>query len=163
MNEIQTTEASCFNNVSRLAFMPIEDPPRPAMSFMHPDDVVADLRLTPAEKREILASWASDARAVPDAPALRQSDNGAVVRVNDVLGALKSLNEGEASEHTAPDPFWSLAGLSTRLPRRLRLPLRRRWPDDDDDPPPCPATIAGPRGGPLFGGATADPGLALAA
>lgn len=163
MNETQITGASFFNNVSRPELVPDEAPRHPATGFMHPDEVVADLWLTHAEKREILASWASDARAVPDAPALRQLDNGAVVRVDNVLLALNSLDEGEASEHTTFNPFRPLVGLHTRLPRRPRLPSGRRWSDDDDDPPPCPATIAGPLCGPLFGGAIADPSLALAA
>lgn len=162
MNETQIIEASFFNNVSPSELMLAESPRRLATGFMHPDEVVGDLWLTHAEKRELLASWASDARAVPDAPALRQLDNGAVVRVDDVLRALKSINEGEVSEHTTFDPRRSLTDLRTRLPLRLRLPPRRGWPDDDDDPPPCPATIAGPLGGPLFGGVTADSGLALA-
>lgn len=162
MDGRQITGISFFNDISHPELPPAESPQRLATGFMHPDEVVSDLRLTHAEKREILASWASDVHAVPDAPALRQLDNGAVVRIDDVLRALKSLNEGEASEHTTFDPFRSFAGLRIRLPLWLRLPPRRGWPDDDD-PPPCPATIAGPLGGPLSGGETADLGLALAA
>ena len=162
MNGRQTTDISFPNDISHPELAPAESSQRFATGFMHPDEVVGDLQLTHAEKREVLASWASDMRAVPDVPTLRQLDNGAVVRIDDVLRALKSLNEGEASEHTTFDPFRSFAGLRTRLPLRLKLPLRRGWPDDDD-PPPCPATIAGPLGGPLSDGETADPGLALAA
>lgn len=44
---------------------------RPAIGFTIPDDVVKDPHLTLAEKREILASWASDASAVQDEPTLR--------------------------------------------------------------------------------------------
>jgi hypothetical protein len=44
---------------------------RPAVGFTIPDDVVKDPHLTLAEKRTILASWASDASAVQDEPALR--------------------------------------------------------------------------------------------
>jgi hypothetical protein len=69
----------------------------PALSvtamLMHPDDVISNLQLTRAQKREILASWASDARAVHDMPALRQLDNGAIVRVDDVLRALSALDD----------------------------------------------------------------------
>lgn len=92
---------------------------------------------------------------------MRQLDNGAVVRIDDILRALNAVNDDQDSEQTTFDPFPSFAGLRIRLPLRLRLPLRRGWPDDDD-PPPCPAMIVGPLGGPLSGGETADPGLALA-
>lgn len=44
---------------------------RPAVGFTAPDDVVKDPHLTLAEKRAILASWASDASAVQDEPRLR--------------------------------------------------------------------------------------------
>ena len=123
--------------------------------------MVGDPRLTRAEKREILASWASDVHAVADAPALRQLDNAAVVRVDDVLRALKSLDEKPGQ--TAPDLFRQLESLRRRVPARLKSALRRSWSDDDDDPPPCPALVGGPFGGPLSGGETADPGLAFAA
>jgi len=163
MNGTQITSTSFFNDISRPEPAPAESPQCPATSFMHPDEVVCDFRLTQAEKREVLASWASDVRAVPNAPALRQLDNGAVVRVDDVLRALKSLNDSEAFEHTTINPFRPFAGLRIRLPTRLKSALWRRWPDDDDDPPPCPATIIRPLGGPLSSGETANPDLALAA
>ena len=44
---------------------------RPAVGFSLPDDVVKDPDLPLPEKRAILASWASDASAVQDAPTLR--------------------------------------------------------------------------------------------
>jgi hypothetical protein len=44
---------------------------RPAVGFTIPDDVLKDPHLRPAEKREILASWASDASAVQDDPTQR--------------------------------------------------------------------------------------------
>ena len=125
-------------------------PSRPAGGFIHPDEVLDSPWLTPAQKRGVLASWASDARAVPDAPALRQLDNGAVVRLGDILRALRSLDGGKGS------------GRRIRFPSRPN-PASWRWPDDDDDPPPCPAMIARPPGGPSSGGAAADPCLALAA
>ena len=39
-----------------------------AAAFNHPDDVLSHSRLTVAQKRVILASWASDAHAVDDMP-----------------------------------------------------------------------------------------------
>jgi len=44
---------------------------RPAVGFDHPREVLRDPDLEPGEKRAILASWASDASAVQDEPALR--------------------------------------------------------------------------------------------
>ncbi len=41
---------------------------RGAAIYTHPDDVTSDPKLTTAEKRAVLASWISDARAVEDAP-----------------------------------------------------------------------------------------------
>jgi hypothetical protein len=38
----------------------------------HPDEVVDDQELTFADKRSLLASWASDALAVENSPSLRQ-------------------------------------------------------------------------------------------
>lgn len=163
MNGTQTAGNSFLNDMSGPEFALDGSLRCLATDFMHPNEVVGDLRLTQAEKREILASWASDVRAVPDAPALRQLDNGAVVRVDDVLRALKLLNNARDLERTTFDPSRPFAGLRVRLPTRLRSPLRRGRPDDDDDPPPCPATIAGPFRGPLSGGETVDLGLAVAA
>ena len=100
----QISETCLFDDISRPKPTPAESSRSTDSGFMHPDEVVSDCRLTHAEKREMLASWASDVRAVPNAPALRQLDNGAVVRIDDVLRALNSLNEGDASERTGFDP-----------------------------------------------------------
>ena len=43
----------------------------PGSVFDHPRDVLADATLSRAEKRAILASWASDAAAVTSCPSLR--------------------------------------------------------------------------------------------
>ncbi len=164
MNGRQITGTSFFNDTLRLELAPTESPGYRTTSLMHPHEVVGDPWLTQAEKREVLSSWASDVRAVPDAPALRQLDNGAVVHIDDVLQALKSLDDGKDSEQTTFAPFRPFAGLRIRFPTRLKSALRRnRSDDDDDDPPPCPATIAGPLGGPLSGGGATDLSLALAA
>lgn len=65
----------------------------PAQAFEHPSNVVNDPDLTLNEKRAILASWASDACAVEAAPALRQGPNGKHVAFDDVMEALRSLDE----------------------------------------------------------------------
>ncbi len=131
--------------------------------FQRPDEVVNDLGLSRAQKRALLASWASDARAVADAPSMRQLEDGSVVEVDEILRALKALDARDNHSHSD-----SRRAGAPWLERRRRLALRK-WPrivsrrrrDDDDDPPPCPAFAAIPprTGG---GGAFAYPEPALA-
>ena len=64
-----------------------------AAIYTHPDDVTSDPKLTTAEKRAVLASWISDARAVKSVPSLRRLDSGAVVEVDAVLRALVLLDK----------------------------------------------------------------------
>ncbi len=166
MNRTQRTDISSFDNTSHLEPAPTVSVHRPTAGFMHPDQVIGDPQLTQAEKREILASWASDARVVPDAAALRQLDNGAVVRVGDVLRALKSLDENENLGQKVSGNSRPFASLCIRLPTRLKSALLRSRSDDDDDddpPPSCPAMIVRPLGGPLPNSGAAVLGLALAA
>lgn len=122
--------------------------------FTHPDQVVNDRELTPAEKREILASWVSDTRAVEDKPALRQLDSGALVGVEEIFQALRSLDRAELRfEGAGPENILAWRPTSGRRNRR-EPPIQRngrlRWdsPDDDDDPPPCPARAPIPNHGP---------------
>jgi len=111
-----------------------------------PQEVLSNTGISIDEKRTILASWASDARAVPNAPALRVLDDGSIVQLDAILSALKSLSE----KRTAHD-----AGRAAtfRRPPSSRL---RRWAHGfrtpkrgDDDPPPCApfAAIRPSRGG----------------
>ena len=64
-----------------------------AAIYTHPSDVASDPKLTTAEKKAVLASWISDARAVENAPSLRRLDSGAVVEVDAILRALVLLDE----------------------------------------------------------------------
>src|ERR1700684_146639 len=66
---------------------------RGAAIYIHPDDVAGDPDLPLAEKRALLASWISDARAVENAPSLRRLDSGAVVEVDAILRALVLLDD----------------------------------------------------------------------
>jgi hypothetical protein len=59
-----------------------------ATIYNHPTDVTSDATLTIAEKRAILVSWMSDARAVGDAPSVRRLDSGAVVPLDEIRQAL---------------------------------------------------------------------------
>jgi hypothetical protein len=71
----------------------------PAKAFAHPMDVVRDSDLTLNEKRAVLASWASDACAVEAAPELRAAADGKVVRWDDIMDALRSLDELAAGQN----------------------------------------------------------------
>jgi len=75
---------------------------RPAVGYNHPRDVLKDPLLDPAEKRAVLASWASDASAVQDEPSLRWL-LGTVepVPVDDVREALARLDRWEEAAHGA--------------------------------------------------------------
>ena len=65
----------------------------PGALFKHPRDVLADATLSRAEKRAILASWASDAAAVTSCPSLRAIPGAkSVVSIDDILEALCSLD-----------------------------------------------------------------------
>src|SRR5258707_11968481 len=67
----------------------------PGMVFQHPRDVVLHPSLTMAEKRAILASWASDASAIASCPALRAPAGlKATVTIDEVLEALCELDGG---------------------------------------------------------------------
>ena len=66
---------------------------RPADAFMHPQEVVCDPDLTVNEKRAILASWASDACAVEAMPHLRKNPAGQTVTFDEIMDALKGLDE----------------------------------------------------------------------
>jgi hypothetical protein len=65
----------------------------PGSVFDHPRDVLADVTLSRAEKRAILASWASDAAAVNSRPSLRAIPGSKrSVSIDEILEALSSLD-----------------------------------------------------------------------
>ncbi len=81
----------------------------PARAFAHPSDVVDDPDLTLNEKRAILASWASDARAAPEAPALRLTGDGRAATWDDIMRALEELDlraTRSALMRADPEMFW---------------------------------------------------------
>ena len=85
------------DEVSSGGALPLEWLIAPAAAFNHPDDVLSHSGLTIAEKRAILASWASDAHAVDDMPWLRQLECGARIPLSEILTALRSLDAREKS------------------------------------------------------------------
>lgn len=66
---------------------------RPADAFTHPGEVVCDPDLSINEKRALLASWASDACAVESLPELRRAPTGPTVTFDEIMDALKELDE----------------------------------------------------------------------
>ena len=65
----------------------------PGLVYDHPRDVLAQEGLTNAEKRAILASWASDAAAVASCPSLRAiPGQRQPVTIDEILEALSSLD-----------------------------------------------------------------------
>ena len=124
-----------------------------SVASLSPTDPLAVVRgptITTDEKRALLASWASDQRAIPDNPALRQLDGGSRVTIDDILDALRRLDQmPEEATLIRRRAQFSLSG--NWLPRGRS----GRWDDDDDDPPtPAPAAIR-PRPPVLEGGAAA--------
>lgn len=83
----------------------------PAARFSHPADVLKDPTLTSGQKRVILSAWASDAWAIPSAPAWRMPPGARrAVAIDDILNALSRLDE-------PPSP--RLGGATMRLPQRM--------------------------------------------
>jgi hypothetical protein len=97
--------------------------------FAHPDEVLSDRELSVEDKRSLLASWVSDAFSVENSPSLRQLASGAIVRVDDIMAALKFLDE---PRHEAAFT------VSRSFARRRGKPAakrRNRGSRDDDEPP----------------------------
>lgn len=106
--------------------------------FNHPDDVLGDASLTREEKKALLASWASDACSVENAPAVRQIGSGAIVSLADILAALNALDahQNEAARRTRRPVGSGRRPILLHARRRLVQAFHRH--DDDDDPPPSP-------------------------
>ena len=67
----------------------------PGTVFEHPRDVVCHTGLTTAEKRAILASWASDASAIASCPSMRSPAGlKQPVSIDEILEALRELDGG---------------------------------------------------------------------
>jgi hypothetical protein len=71
----------------------------PGTVFDHPRDVVTDPSLSIAEKRAILASWASDTSAIASCPVLRSPEGlRAPVHIDEIFEALNAL-DGNGPKH----------------------------------------------------------------
>ncbi|MCJ2096712.1 hypothetical protein MKK67_30030 [Methylobacterium sp. J-072] len=113
-------------NLRATAVDPFEAFVAPGDVFRHPREVLAYPGLSRAEKRAILASWASDARAVESCPTLRclPGCRSEPVPIDDVLAALQALDG-------APAP----SAPATRKPR-IPVVLGRRGRRDAAAPDP---------------------------
>jgi len=100
----------------------------PARAFASPMDVVHDPDLTLNEKRAILASWASDACALEAAPDLRSITSGRVVRWDDIMDALRTLDR-EADGYGRPLPHYKRV-LAKRRASPLGMRSRSRGSGD---------------------------------
>jgi hypothetical protein len=89
----------------------------PERAFQTPTQVLHDRDLTLAEKRAVLASWASDACAVEAAPELRQPPNGPVITYDEIMDALRAL-DGEARKR--PPNYEQLVTRARRLKEVFR-------------------------------------------
>ena len=127
--------------------------------------VLSNPDISLADKRAKLASWASDAKAVPGCPTLRRIEGGTLVPVETILQALKTL---EADPTASPSAKWPGASPGTARrpisssPPGWRWRSRRFRRDDDDNPAPSPALIA-PRPSGRGGPAAVVPELAVCA
>jgi hypothetical protein len=81
---------------------------RPADAFTHPNEVACDPDLSINEKRAILASWASDACVVESVPGLRRAPAGGTVTFDEIMDALKELDEQarQGLKRTPPYRRW---------------------------------------------------------
>jgi hypothetical protein len=100
----------------------------PAQAFEDPSEVVNDPDLTLNEKRAILASWASDACAIEAAPELRSGPRGAPVRFDDIMDALRTLDQ-KADDYRKPLPHYKRV-LDPRRARQLGMRPRSRGSGD---------------------------------
>jgi hypothetical protein len=118
-----------------------------APSLARPEEILGDLTFSKDEKRAVLASWLSDARALPDVPRWRQLDNGAFVDVDDLYAALRVLDDFAVGVEKRVSVYTSSTSWRPRRKKRwIGKFIRRRRNDDNDDPPPVPALSRLPPG-----------------
>ncbi len=95
-------------------------PTVPASPYATPREVMEDSGLSRAEKREILAFWASDACAVDSRPALRQPPGAATpVPYDDIRRALRELD--------GLDPDWPPSGGASSARPFVRRRVAAWW------------------------------------
>jgi hypothetical protein len=92
------------------------------------------------EKRAILASWASDQFAIESMPILRHyPGTERAVSYDEILGALKALDEDPQSPHDPAASLWKPNGRRLQEPQAgtaRKLNFRKLWKGE------CAPTIA---------------------
>lgn len=66
------------------------------LGYDHPREIVADERFSVPRRRALLAHWLSDRHAVRGVPGLRSVSTGVTASVDDLMAALRALDEAEA-------------------------------------------------------------------
>lgn len=121
------SRAGRISNISANLFHPVSH-------YDSPGDVVSDARLSVAEKRAILSSWASDMYAVESNPALREIPGiASPMQLKDILAALRELDGdidppprgGAVMRVWRPTVVDAVARASAA--GNLRPPRRRSW------------------------------------
>jgi len=112
----------------------LKTPFHPASHYGSPGDVLRDAKLSAAEKRIILSSWASDVYAVESNPCLREVPGvPRRMRLDDILSALRQLDDefdppprsGAAMRAWRPASINAVARAATAA--RDRCAVRRSW------------------------------------
>ncbi|MWV23303.1 hypothetical protein FVE89_15135 [Methylobacterium sp. 2A] len=98
-------------NLRAPAVDPFEAFVAPGDVFRHPREVLTYPGLSTPEKRAILASWASDARAIESSPTLRclPGCRAEPVPIDEILAALQALDAGSAPEPSLSRPLFPAA------------------------------------------------------
>jgi len=111
-------------------------PFHPVSHYDTPEDVLHDAKLSSAEKRAILSSWASDIYAVESKPAVRKIPGiPREIHLDDILVALKQLDNDNEPPHGG--------GIAMRLQylsqidcvaphRRRSAPRPLRWTREEN-------------------------------
>lgn len=121
-------------------------PFRTVSHYASPYAVLGDDRLSAAEKRAVLSSWASDMYAVESNPALRDIPGiPRPLRLSEILAALRSLDDedgppprGGVAMRVVPrisinavarpaEATWAMPHRTRAMPSGSRAPHRSRW------------------------------------
>ncbi|WP_143278251.1 hypothetical protein [Bradyrhizobium sp. UFLA03-84] len=106
-------------------------PDRDRRDYDTPHDVVRDARLSLAEKRALLASWASDASTVASNPVLRApKELRSPVPAGEILAALMALYGDPPREPALRRPLLGCLGgkmMDIRLPKQVIARLEESW------------------------------------
>src|SRR5690348_10613608 len=120
-------------------------PFHPAFHYDSPGAVLRDVKLSAAEKRVILSSWASDMYAVDSNPALREVPGMAhKLRQSDILAALRKLDE-----ETDPPPRGGVAMRISSCGKSEQTVVEPRVLSGKRSPTPSP-TIRTSHAGPQW-------------